>query len=295
VSNAVTITTTISGNNTITIPAGVTTLNVIGRGGSGTSTTTGQQGNPAYPSGLPPYRAPSGYVAGTPPTYSWGSGVSSGQGTLRFDSNGGQTPAVDAKFSPPSGSPSGAGITYLYYAYVSGYQDTSGGPGNYTTVNTYNITTYTSVQTSSGTAGYYTDPGAGLAAYPSGLPPYSAGTTTTTTGTASTFTINGETYTYPGGNGGAATPITTVITLTGTAPVTASYSIASGVTSTVYYFDVGSAGTQGVVLPGPLSHSQALITNDRLYLFGGINTNTSSSTSIVYMTKINEVFVGLLK
>ena len=67
---------------------------------------------------------------------------------------------------------------------------------------------------------------------------------------------------------------------------------ANGVTSVIYVAPINADGTLGAwtsgnSFPGPLSHSQALITNDRLYMFGGINTNTGSSTSIVYISKIN--------
>ena len=241
VSNAVTVTTNISGTNTITIPAGVTTLNVIGRGGTGTSTSV--MTDPGQP-----------YIAGSS-TYSWVYYGTSGPG-------GSYSATQPPIYSYPPGDPA---------AY----------PGSDTVIWTsWDSTTKMGEQqtwrsTVTGTSG----------GQPYIPPTYS---TTTTTGASSTFTINGTTYTYPGGNGGAATPILTVINLTGAAPVTANYSIASGVTSTVYYFDAGSAGTQGVVLPGPLANSQALITNDRLYMFGGTNTNNGTSTSIVYTSKIQE-------
>ena len=46
--------------------------------------------------------------------------------------------------------------------------------------------------------------------------------------------------------------------------------------------------TTGPSLPGPLARSQAIVTKNRVYLLGGINSPTNPAVSTVYTAPINE-------
>ena len=62
----------------------------------------------------------------------------------------------------------------------------------------------------------------------SGNASYASATIAGSNGTQASFTINGTTHTFPGGSNGPATNTTKTVTLTGTAPVPASYIVPAG-------------------------------------------------------------------
>lgn len=59
----VTVTGSLSGSGSLSIPAGVTSITFTGQGGAGTTTYNPGQGSASYPGGLPPYSAGQAYQA----------------------------------------------------------------------------------------------------------------------------------------------------------------------------------------------------------------------------------------
>jgi len=128
--------------------------------------------------------------------------------------------------------------------------------------------------------------GQGNASYPSGLPVYNAGQAyvaaynSYTTGAATTLTMNGQTYTFAGGYGGEATQSTQTAALPGTSSVNATYSVAAGGSCSLSFnIDGGIANIVGD-LPSAIAQEQAVLTTNKLYTLGGVDTSAVYSATV---------------
>lgn len=226
----VTVSSTVYGSGSLSIPAGVTSVSLTGQGGSGTYSPG--QGSASYPSGLPPYNAGQAFSPSTV----------SGSGTLT------------ANFQYwTNGDPQYVSFTYsgtadgenTYAITISGYPPYIGSsinPSNY--VNGGSMTGYYAVASPfiminymgggryQGSQSSYTIvpetpyiAPTGNASYPSGLPTYVA--PSYTTGPSTTATLNGVTNTWAGGYGGAGSPSSQPLSSTG-AGQTLTYNVGSG-------------------------------------------------------------------
>jgi hypothetical protein len=219
---AITVSGSLTGSSTLSIPAGVLLVSFTGLGGTGTSTWNAQQGNPSYPSGLPPYVASSSYqieghadfascasatISPNPPGYPYRPSITTSSGiwpspVMYYWLSGG------GAFSGSNGiSSTSSTVTYTH----------SAGDGNhnaYYTVTTNPSTGWTTQQ--------------GLPEYPSGLPPYVAGYFSYTTGPSTTATLNGTTRTWVGGYGAVSGTSSQQSTASSGAGQTITYSIPAG-------------------------------------------------------------------
>lgn len=210
----------LSGSGSLTIPAGVTTVTMTGRGGVGAQTYYPQVGNPSYPSGLPPYNAGQPYIAPVNPSatlYYWGSALIPSSITVSitwaaYDAAAAASQSPITSSSGLSGYPStvtdqfniprdfvGAVDFGLGVAYQPGYLNVNlgyGPAGGYGYVG--------EIYASSGSRGQPYIAPTGNPSYPSGLPPYQAAYTAYTYGPNTTATLNGVTRTWTGGYGSVA-------------------------------------------------------------------------------------------
>ncbi len=295
------VTLALSGTGTATVPSGVTTLNITGRGAAGTDgtatsvnqaltgtgahvvpknvttiTVVGKGGagasnyNPGQeyiaPTGNPDY--PSGLPAYSPGRGPYYAASVNGEGfssyvTVNSDGTG-ATASPNSFVDPANGS------TYVFSP-------------NETTLQSYGLIQINAVFRAGSSThlllGSVMDlspaiPTVGNSNYPQGLPPYNPGqayiapSTNNTTGQTTTFTINGTTYTFAGGVGGAATQRTETITLPGTSSLTGTYSIASGGLGNISYSTPGN--TTGA--------SASVTVNSTAYTFNGsANATTPNS------------------
>lgn len=181
-----TITNTLTGSGTISIPAGVTSISLTGKGGSVLLTDNSQPyiaptGNPSYPNGLPVYKAAvygdnSWYDPGQPYiapvySYSWVSegGVTAGGGDGGVDYNNYYVPTAAGQF-----------YSARDYTYYPGTNPPATEYWTMTTVGYRSVqNTVTAGQPyiapSSGGGIYLISAQVGLPEYPSGLPVYNAG------------------------------------------------------------------------------------------------------------------------
>lgn len=196
------ITGTLSGNGSLSIPQGVTSISLTGRGGNG--------GNNYWYNPGQAYIAPSGYNAGQPyipPSYSWYSPYGYSEASGGTYNQG----------YPTSNPGPGAAPTSASDSKVVKWQRFDG------TLYYVSIEVWYSQQTSAGQsyiAPYYTNPGQAYIAPSSGGGPY--------TGTSSTATLNSSTKTWVGGyDSGGVGPTTTQELISTGAGQSLSYSVAS--------------------------------------------------------------------
>jgi hypothetical protein len=156
------------------IPAGVSIVSLTGAGGIGTQTGTAQIGDPLYPSGLPPYIAPT-------PSFYWVYDFSS------LSSGGTAFPLFSLYFNTPTPPQPATSLSQVTTTQSFSLPNN----GLY---DNYNYAQYTSAQGPD--VG-----GQGNSAYPSGLPPYQASTISYTYGISTSATLNAVTDTWAGGYG----------------------------------------------------------------------------------------------
>lgn len=265
------VTLALSGTGTATVPSGVTTLNVTGRGAAGSDSTPTPvnqaligNGSHVVPVGVTSItvvgKGGAGtYVAGTagsPASYSgtlWTTGATDGAGGNSIASTPSQ---ADANAQSVTYQHSDLGTITTRSAYRSSEQLGAGSE-------TPSVRTLTV---------YFNDPAKGVTFTLTGNVNYTPAITGSpgynTQGTSTTFTINGTTYTFAGGTGGAATQRTETITLPGTSALTGTYSIASGGQGNISYSTPGN--TTGA--------SASVTVNGTAYTFNGsANATTPNS------------------
>lgn len=216
----VTVSSTVYGSGSLSIPAGVTSVSLTGQGGTGTTTydpgrpyiaPSSQVGLPEYPSGLPAYVAVT--ETATMTAAGW---------TL--------TPSSFVVTNSGSGWTGAPSTITDNIGRVFDFQDYQ----NYIDARYYRLASPGVYPTYAGSVSIVGQQG--NASYPSGLPAYvpaSSGQSyiapsyTYTTGSPTTATLNGATNTWAGGYGGAGTPSSQPLSSTG-AGQTLTYNVGSG-------------------------------------------------------------------
>ena len=213
---------TYTSSQNVTIPAGTTSIALHGKGGPGTTTYNAGQGNAAYPSGLPPYQAESGYWG----TSMWPDSLSTGDSRVTctwsrtMNASGGDENTLSPTIlSAIQSYPVGFRIE----AYAHSFGPTPGslvwnyannqGTATYSYNYEYLGITYSGTVTGYITREYTNIPAVGNPDYPSGLPPYVAPGYTYTTGTSASAVYGDQTYAFAGGYGEAATETTQNVTM----------------------------------------------------------------------------------
>lgn len=182
---------TLTGSGSLSIPAGISSVTLTGRGGTG--------GDNSYYDPGQPYVAPSGYHAEIPAYYTYSLSLP----PYIVSSGNGSGPAGSQPSPPATGSsPTWSGT----------WQEWNGSSWDFWGVG-YNGDYH------AGTAAYYDNPGQAAVTPSSGGGVYS--------GSATTATLNGVTKTWAGGVGGTASPsVQTAVSSSLGQSLT--YSIASG-------------------------------------------------------------------